>query len=1145
MSAKGKEQRFDIAIGGKVDKSLDKAMRTSESKLKAFKRQIRRLDYDFNKLDKGFNKIAGLSGKTFSLIGKGALTAAGAVQGIGIASTMAGSKFESAFAGVKKTVDGTKKEYQGLKKEILSLTRILPASGAELAGTMEIAGQLGIKKSALPDFTKTMANLDVSTNMTAEEAATSFARFANITGMSDYDKKGISNYEKLGSTVVDLGNKFATTEQEIVEMGTNLSSTGKLIGLSAPEIMALGTALSSVGVEAEKGGSAMSKLFKKMQIAVETNNGMLAEFASVSGMSKSQFTEAFKGSAIGAMSKFLGGLNDTKRNGKSAIAVLNDMKLSEVRLSDTILRLANSSGNMEKAVQTANKAWEENTALTTEAGKRYETFESQIGLTKNAFSEMGIAIYDNLTRTPALGVITKLRLAINDFTDNGLYEWLDKINYKLPTFKRQIESLGEKGPLIARLGIGLGEKLLDTGKWVVNNGDYVLSVFEGIGAAMLSYKVASSSVHFINALMSLGSLSPAALTITGITTAIGGIVAISESDKAYKIEQMNDSLAKSFGKIKFSMQDIEKASKSIIGKKHFEKFAKSAGEFKKAEEMAKSLTRTLDDLDRRNWQAKVKVGSTLSAEDGEDYKNAIADYIKKAQEYVQQERYAISISLKLTQGGNSPIAEKVDSFYNSTYLEMEKLGKELSDTVNKAFSDNILDEEEIARIAEIEDKMAKLQAKLAGSNFEAGLIRLGKKFDGTQLDSESFKNLQDELAKQASEAEDKYLEAYSKHRASLKMTFDEGGISKALYEEGIKQEDKAYLNNIADIYEKVAKFQIEAIEKAKRRGFDDAYNSIIEKYSNSKEWDSMPQDIIDIMWKETSRNLKFSESGIEELIGNMKGATDKLGELKEKYKELGREVPDTITDTLDRIKKAGEIKNDANNITQAEYLSELEKRIPKSKFAQNYKNIFKEAVKNIPESYFEMPNAIPKNFFEKTGNIFVDNSKKSLEKANKQFVDFAEKYLKNWYDFNSFKINANVDLKLKPGMVEWNENPKLNIPGGSNVNIYKNAKGGIWHKPILTTFAEEGPEAAIPLDRSKRAISLWEQAGAYLGMNHRIDGVDLRNAGDTTRIEYKPTLQFYGDAPSKKDLTEALSISQSEFNKLADNYNKLRRRVAF
>ena len=1124
MSAKGKEQRFDIAIGGKVDKSLDKAMRTSESKLKAFRRQVRRLDYDFNKLDKGFDKIAGLSGKAFRLIGKGALTAAGAVQGIGIASTMAGSKFESAFAGVKKTVDGTKKEYQGLKKEILSLTRILPSSGAELAGTMEIAGQLGIKKSALPDFTKTMANLDVSTNMTAEEAATSFARFANITGMSDYDKKGISNYEKLGSTVVDLGNKFATTEQEIVEMGTNLSSTGKLIGLSAPEIMALGTALSSVGVEAEKGGSAMSKLFKKMQIAVETKNGMLDEFASVSGMSKSQFTEAFKGSAIGAMSKFLSGLNDTKRNGKSAIAVLNDMKLSEVRLSDTILRLANSSGNMEKAVQTANKAWEENTALTTEAGKRYETFESQIGLTKNAFSEMGMAIYDNLTRTPALGVITKLRLAINDFTDNGLYEWLDRINYKLPTFKRQIESLGEKGPLIARLGIGLGEKLLDTGKWVVNNGDYVLSVFEGIGAAMLSYKVASSSVHFINALMSLGSLSPAALAITGIATSIGGIVTLLERVRAFEKRQTNEAIAKSFGKIALSMEDIEKAAKNIVGKKHFEKLTKGAEAFKKAEDMARGLRNSLEDLDRRNWIAKV--GVKFSEEEGEDYKNAIADYVKKAQDYVLQERYALSLSLKLTQGENSSVTRKVDNFYNSTYLEMEKLGKELSDTVNKAFSDNILDEKEIKKIARLEQKFARLQAELATSNFDAGLIKLGKKFDGTKLDSETFKNLQAELATQAEDAENKYLEAYSKNRAGIKAAFDKGGMSKALYEKGIQKEDEAYLKNVTEIYEKIAKFQIEAIEKAKKAGLDNAYNSAIESRANPDSWTLTPDSVLENMWGEVSARYGATLPGISELVENMKGTTDKL---------------EAITEMMDRISSAGTIENGQFPISYNSFEMEIGKRIANSTHANTYKEILKNVESKLPKDY----NLVPKRFFDDAEQKYKTSGEEALKRANQGFSAFTEAYLRNWYSTHSFKIDANVAMRLTPEMPTWSGKPTLNMPGGSNIKVYQNAKGGIWNRPILTTFAEKGPEAAIPLDRSKRAISLWEQAGAYLGMNHRIDGVDLRNAGDTTRIEYKPTLQFYGDAPSKKDLTEALSISQSEFNKLADNYNKLRRRVAF
>ena len=1139
MSAKGKEQRFDIAIGGKVDKSLDKAMRTSESKLKAFRRQVRRLDYDFNKLDKGFNKIAGLSGKAFRLIGKGALTAAGAVQGIGIASTMAGSKFESAFAGVKKTVDGTKKEYQGLKKEILSLTRILPASGAELAGTMEIAGQLGIKKSALPDFTKTMANLDVSTNMTAEEAATSFARFANITGMSDYDKKGISNYEKLGSTVVDLGNKFATTEQEIVEMGTNLSSTGKQIGLSAPEIMALGTALSSVGVEAEKGGSAMSKLFKKMQIAVETNNGMLAEFARVSGMSKSQFTEAFKGSAIGAMSKFLGGLNDTKRNGKSAIAVLNDMKLSEVRLSDTILRLANSSGNMEKAVQTANKAWEENTALTTEAGKRYETFESQIGLTKNAFSEMGIAIYDNLTRTPALGVITKLRLAINDFTDNGLYEWLDRINYKLPTFKRQIESMGEKGPLIARLGIGLGEKLLDTGKWVVNNGDYVLSVFEGIGAAMLSYKVASSSVHFINALMSLGSLSPAALAITGIATSIGGIVTLLERVRAFERRQTNEAIAKSFGKIALSMEDIEKAAKNIVGKKHFEKLTKGAEAFKKAEDMARGLRNSLEDLDRRNWLAKV--GVKFSEEEGEDYKNAIADYVKKAQDYVLQERYALSLSLKLTQGENSSVTRKVDNFYNSTYLEMEKLGKELSDTVNKAFSDNILDEKEIKKIARLEQKFARLQAELATSNFDAGLIKLGKKFDGTKLDSETFKNLQAELATQAEEAENKYLEAYSKNRAGIKAAFDNGKMSKSLYEKGIQKEDEAYLKNVTEIYEKIAKFQIEAIEKAKKTGLDNAYNSAIESRANPDSWTLTPDSVLENMWGEVSAKYSATLPGISELVDNMKGTTDKLEEIKGKYKELGKEIPTAITEMMDRISSAGTIENGQFPISYNSFEMEIGKRIANSTYADTYKDILKNVESKLPKDY----NLVPKSFFDDAEQKYKTSGEEALKRANQGFSAFTEAYLRNWYSTHNFKVDANVAMRLTPEMPTWSEKPTLNMPGGSNIKVYQNAKGGIWNRPILTTFAEKGPEAAIPLDRSNRAISLWEQAGAYLGMNHRVDGIDLSGASDTTRIEYKPTLQFYGDAPSKKDLTEALSISQKEFNTLADNYVKMKRRVAF
>lgn len=60
-----------------------------------------------------------------------------------------------------------------------------------------------------------------------------------------------SDYSKLGSVVVALGNNFATTEADIVSMASRLAATGELTGLSEAQIMGLATAMSSVGIEAE------------------------------------------------------------------------------------------------------------------------------------------------------------------------------------------------------------------------------------------------------------------------------------------------------------------------------------------------------------------------------------------------------------------------------------------------------------------------------------------------------------------------------------------------------------------------------------------------------------------------------------------------------------------------------------------------------------------------------------------------------------------------------------------------------------------------------------------------------------------------------------------------------------------------------
>lgn len=108
----------------------------------------------------------------------------------------------------------------------------------------------------------------------------------------------------------------------------------------------------------------MSKLLKQVQMATELGGKRLDQFVSVAEMTSEQFKQAFEQDAIGALSAFIDGLNDTERNGMSTIAVLDEMGLTEVRLSNTILSLANASSVMTDAINIANEGWNENSALT-------------------------------------------------------------------------------------------------------------------------------------------------------------------------------------------------------------------------------------------------------------------------------------------------------------------------------------------------------------------------------------------------------------------------------------------------------------------------------------------------------------------------------------------------------------------------------------------------------------------------------------------------------------------------------------------------------------------------------------------------------------------------------------------------------------
>ena len=339
--------------------------------------------------DSGVKKLGGIAAKGMAAVGASIVAAGTTVAGLGAAAIKVGIEFESAFAGVKKTVDASDEQLSALHDGLIDLSKEIPVTAAGLSAIAESAGQLGIDVDNIEEFTATMADLSVATNLTAEEAATSFARFANIVGMSQ------ENFDKLGSVVVALGNNLATTEAEITAMAMRIAGAGSQVGLTEAQIMAFSGALSSVGIEAEAGGTAFSTLISKMSLAVAQGGAALTDFSDVAGMTGDAFREAFEQDAGQAILSFIQGLARINDEGGSAIKTLDDIGLSDIRMRDALLRASGASDVFAEALDIANTAWDENIALSKEAEQRYKTMESRLQLLKNSVAALGIAIYES------------------------------------------------------------------------------------------------------------------------------------------------------------------------------------------------------------------------------------------------------------------------------------------------------------------------------------------------------------------------------------------------------------------------------------------------------------------------------------------------------------------------------------------------------------------------------------------------------------------------------------------------------------------------------------------------------------------------------------------------------------------------------
>lgn len=436
------------ALGG-----LDSSVSTSEEKLNKFSWST-------------FLTNAEDAGKKISAIGQKmtlALTAPLVMLGKKLYNTA--TEHETAYVGMTKTVDGTVEQYEHLNAVAKEISETTPMNYVDVMGTMQTGGNLGVQIDQMETFARSYAALESATDkkIVGDTGAELVADFLTIM------EGGVDKIEPFGSALVHLGNNFNATEDKILSMAKRMAAAANLAGFGTPQVLGMATAFNAVGIEAEAGGSAASKLIKQMQLsaevgakaqeafggeygsAVDFQNYLstlkkadivaiaeemgttadhvqsmadswlsLEQFAEVSGKTADQFIKDWGDNPAQGMMDFFFGLNKLDASGvESTLAMLDKMGITEVRQSNLVGAMASKPELFAAALAAAIEAYDENTAMWAEFQKQVDTQAAQNQMLANKMENSMADLGENLVAAlqPALDKVNELLDAFNNLSE--------------------------------------------------------------------------------------------------------------------------------------------------------------------------------------------------------------------------------------------------------------------------------------------------------------------------------------------------------------------------------------------------------------------------------------------------------------------------------------------------------------------------------------------------------------------------------------------------------------------------------------------------------------------------------------------------------------------------------------------------------
>lgn len=957
-------------------------------------------------------------------------------------------------------------------------------------------------------------------------------------------------------TVVEGNNDANMTSQQMMQSMILAGGAARTLGVNYQDLGTAVGVLANNGTKGQKGGTALNAMLTR----IASNDSAISQM------------KKLKISIFDTKGEFVG-LENALQNINKGVSGLSTEKraaaLKEIAGTQYYSKMTYLLDSVKTGAKGAESAWDElNSQLYDSTGALENMNQKVTGTTQGSLARMKSALDD-------------AKISFGDAFNEEYIMILDTFAGGFNDLSERIQDFAEENEIeIHNFFEGVmdgGTELVNfagsTASFVIDNIDLITSGIKGLGAAIVVSKATTGILSLTSA---LSSLTPAGLAVKGALLAIGGIVGVSSAIKKAGERAVEANLDEHFGNVSLSLEQIDDIAQKIVGKKQLTKISAMLASIGKTDEAVEAAADSLKEIQSIEW--KLDAGLKLTKDDKETYVADVKEYIKQSQGIIDSKGYTVSVATEILLGKNSKIGLENNEFYASLDDEMNRLEKKLNKKLEKAVKNgvNINTDEAIQKLL---GEMDKITSAISGAEADAKLQAIELKYSGKDLDSSSFKQLSKEIGEYTKEADAGAQEAYQTSMANLNTRLAMGHIHQGEYEEEKAQLEQAYFQTRAESYSKGYDFMMNTVNEVYPEfapAMEEMQSKMDAEISNMIDAGLTGTDLynqIDAVSKKVINSLdvdKTTKGVINDLFkdGGLSSMYNQMISVRDQLVGNDMAVPESLQSDIEGFHSLEALTGGISEMHT--YLGDRLGNSPEHSAM----------VLAAKEVGGEIPDVIDEEIRAKTPEAV--NAVSDMVNQIKSAADG--------------DIIATANVKITTGTAEQSFGRKRALSGlksnsttyhdkNGDHTIYQNALGGIYDTEILTTVAEKGAEAIIPLDGSERGKSLWYQAGKMMGMFGHTAGntMDLEsNANpfrpisapvEKDRILYETLIAtpvpVYADVPAPKNteeqsvtityspnvvingnadqnvVTKALDMSQQKFNQMMENYLKGKKRTAF